>query len=112
MAELAVALRERGLDPHDVAHFLDRIVFSYFAEDVGLLPGMVVTRLLEQSRAKPESFPGRVRGLFQAMKEGGYFGVEEIRRFNGNLFETGPILELTGDERDWLDFSDALRVCR
>jgi hypothetical protein len=102
VAELAVALRERGLDPHDVAHFLDRVVFSYFAEDVGLLPGMVVTRLLEQSRAKPASFPARVRGLFQAMKEGGYFGVDEIRRFNGNLFETGPILDLTAAEIEHL----------
>lgn len=55
VGELAVALRERGLDPHDVAHVLDRVVFSFFAEDVGLLPGMVVTRLLEQSRAKPGS---------------------------------------------------------
>jgi type II restriction/modification system DNA methylase subunit YeeA len=98
VGELAVALRERGLDPRDVAHFLDRVVFSFFAEDVGLLPGMVVTRLLEQSRAKPETFPERVRGLFEAMKSGGFFGVDEIRRFNGNLFEAGPILDLTRDE--------------
>jgi type II restriction/modification system DNA methylase subunit YeeA len=102
VAELAVALRERGLDPHDVAHFLDRIVFSYFAEDVGLLPGMVVTRLLEQSRPEPNSFPGRVRDLFEKMRDGGYFGVDKIRRFNGNLFETGPILDLTRDEIEHL----------
>jgi len=98
VAELAVALRERGLDPGHVAHFLDRIVFSFFAEDVGLLPEGLVTRLLEQCRYKPESFPERVRALFEAMRSGGYFGVDEIRRFNGNLFETGPALELRGRE--------------
>lgn len=42
MAELAVALRERGLDPREVARFLDRVVFSLFAEDVGLLPKLTV----------------------------------------------------------------------
>ena len=45
VAELAVAHRERGLDPRDVARFLDRVVFSLFAEDVGLLP-------------EPENVPG------------------------------------------------------
>jgi hypothetical protein len=79
-AELAVALRERGLDPREVARFLDRVVFSLFAEDVGLLPEKVVTRLLAQARPRPETFPERIRGLFEAMRSGGYFGVDEIRR--------------------------------
>lgn len=98
VGDLAVALRERGLDPRDVAHFLDRVVFSFFAEDVRLLPEGLVTRLLEQCRPKPESFPERVRALFEAMRSGGYFGVEEIQRFNGNLFEPGPVLALTAGE--------------
>lgn len=76
VAELAVALRERGLDPREVARFLDRVVFSLFAEDVGLLPEKVVTRLLAQARPRPETFPERIRGLFEAMRSGGYFGVE------------------------------------
>jgi hypothetical protein len=31
-------LQERGHDPREVAHFLNRIVFCMFAEDAGLLP--------------------------------------------------------------------------
>ena len=38
-AELAQSLRERGHDPQAVAHFVNRLVFCMFAEDVGLLPG-------------------------------------------------------------------------
>jgi type II restriction/modification system DNA methylase subunit YeeA len=36
------------------------------------------------------------------MNEGGFFGIDEIRRFNGNLFETGPVLTLTAPEIDRL----------
>lgn len=102
VGELAIALRDRGLDGLDVAHFLDRVVFSFFAEDIGLLPAMVFTRLLEKSRSRPELFPGFARQLFTAMNEGGFFGVDEIRRFNGNLFETGPVLDLTAAELEQL----------
>ena len=38
-ATVAQALRERGHDPHAVAHFVNRLVFCMFADDVGLLPG-------------------------------------------------------------------------
>ena len=98
VAEIAVSLRERGLDPRDVAHFLDRAVFSIFAEDIRLLPNAVFTRLLEESRRDPRLFPRFARELFDAMAGGGFFGLEKIRRFNGNLFEAGPVLELTADE--------------
>lgn len=102
VGDLAVALRGRGLDPRDVAHFLDRVIFCLFAEDIELLPGMVFTRLLEKSRAKPELFRQQVEELFRAMRKGGLFALEEIRRFNGNLYEPGPILDLTRDELEAL----------
>ena len=35
-AEVAKALRDRGNDPHAVAHFLNRLLFCMFAEDIGL----------------------------------------------------------------------------
>ena len=54
--------------------------------------------LLEKSRANPALFPGFARELFDAMAKGGHFGLEEIVRFNGNLFEAGPVLELTAEE--------------
>jgi len=98
IADLAQALRDRGLDPGDVAHFLDRIVFCLFAEDVGLLPALIVTRLLEKTRKNPEKFGKYVDDLFTAMAKGGDFLLQDIRRFNGNLFEPGPILDLEPDE--------------
>ena len=36
-ARLAQSLREQGHGPEDVAHFVNRLVFCMFAEDVGLL---------------------------------------------------------------------------
>ncbi len=36
-ASVAQALRERGHDPQAVAHFVNRLVFCMFADDVGLL---------------------------------------------------------------------------
>ncbi len=98
VGELAVALRERGLDPRRVARFLDRIVFALFAEDVGLLPEGLVSRLLEKTRTEPERFGRLVGQLFTAMAAGGDFGIETIRRFDGNLFDSGEILELTRQE--------------
>ena len=37
-AQLAMKLRERGHDPQQVAHFVNRLVFCMFAEDINLLP--------------------------------------------------------------------------
>jgi len=97
-AEIAAALRQRGLDPAAVAHFLDRIVFCLFAEDTGLLPNMVFTRIVEQSRGEPARF-GKILGqLFDTMATGGDFGLEPIRYFNGNLFDDRTVLDLTADE--------------
>ena len=97
-AEIAAALRQRGLDPAAVAHFLDRIVFCLFAEDTGLLPNMVFTRIVEQSRGDPARFCKILGQLFDTMATGGDFGLEPIRYFNGNLFDDRTVLDLTADE--------------
>lgn len=98
LAEIAAALRQRGLDPAAVAHFLDRIVFCLFAEDIGLLPDMVFTRMVEKSGREPERFGKQLGQLFDAMASGGDFGLESVRRFNGNLFDDRTVLELTADD--------------
>ncbi len=98
IAEIAWALRQRGIDPEPVAHYLDRIVFCLFAEDVGLLPDQLFTRLLEKTRTDPPKFARYVEDLFAAMADGGDFLLQDIRHFNGNLFVPGPILELTPEE--------------
>ena len=57
-AELAQGLREGGHDPQTVAHFVNRLVFCMFAEDVGLLPDQMFRRMLDQARLRPERFAG------------------------------------------------------
>ena len=94
-AEIAAAMRERGLDPAAVAHFLDRMVFCLFAEDTGLLPDMVFSRIVEKSGSDPARFGKLLGQLFDSMATGGDFGIEHIRHFNGNLFDDRTVLELT-----------------
>jgi methylase of polypeptide subunit release factors len=98
LADLAQALRNRGLDPRQVAHFLDRIVFCLFAEDIGLLPEGVFSELLQRTRAKPDLFRRCLADLFGAMAGGGDFALREIRHFNGSLLDSAAVLELTEDE--------------
>ncbi|GGD58746.1 type IIL restriction-modification enzyme MmeI [Croceicoccus mobilis] len=45
-AQLAQRLRSRGHEGHEVAHFVNRLVFCMFAEDVGLLPDHMFSAML------------------------------------------------------------------
>ena len=56
-AVLAQSLRERGHESQAVAHFVNRLVFCMFAEDVGLLPADMFTRMLQQARRQPGPAP-------------------------------------------------------
>ena len=86
-AVIASSMRQRGVDSLEVARFLNRLVFSFFAQDVGLLPERVVTRLCENFQSNPDEFDRGLLELFQRMSEGGRFGPYPIRRFNGDLFK-------------------------
>ena len=57
-AALAQSLRARGHEAQAVAHFVNRLVFCMFAEDVGLLRDNMFTRMLERARQRPERFRG------------------------------------------------------
>ena len=93
-AELAQLLRDRGHDPQAVAHFVNRLVFCMFAEDVGLLPDSMFTRMLERTRRDPEKFADYASRLFGAMATGGDVGFEPVARFNGGLFDDDTALPL------------------
>lgn len=86
--------------PQRIAHFLTKLVFCLFAEDVGLLPMAaetqegIVTRTIQQTRRKPELFVKYMRDLFQAMADGGDFLMHDIRWFNGALFDDISVEEL------------------
>ena len=99
-AEIAQTMRARGLDPHTVARFLDRIVFILFAQSVDLLKDRLVSRLLANSRDNPQLFTQFVSGLFREMIDGGFFGADKIRRFDGNLFTDAEVLTPTREELD------------
>ena len=86
-ASLAQSLRERGYEPQAVAHFVNRLVFCMFAEDVGLLPNNIFTRMLEHARQQPDDFAVLARDLFGAMATGGRIGFETVAWFNGGLFD-------------------------
>ena len=93
-ASLAQALRDRGQDSHDVAKFLNRLVFCMFAEDVDLLPRNLFTRMLDAARQAPSEFVPMARELFASMASGGRFGVETVAHFNGGLFADDDALPL------------------
>ena len=97
-AGIAESIRKRGLDSGKVAHFLNRLVFCLFAEDIGLLPDMIFTRIVEKSGGDPQRFGLLIRQLFEAMANGGDFGLDTIRHFNGNLFDDASVIEMTADE--------------
>ena len=86
-ASLAQSLRDRGYPAQEVAHFVNRLVFCMFAEDIGLLPNDMFTRMLEQGRQRPDDFAALAKDLFGAMSTGGRVGFEAVDWFNGGLFE-------------------------
>ena len=99
-ATLARSLRERGHDPQEVAHFVNRLVFCMFADDVGLLPGHMFTRMLEQARRTPAHFADLAGDLFGVMARGGRIGFETVEWFNGGLFDDGAALPLEQSDID------------
>ena len=93
-ATLAQSLREKGHDAHTVAHFVNRLVFCMFADDVGLLPGHMFTRMLEQAQRRPTQFAALADDLFGVMATGGRVGFETVEWFNGGLFDNASALPL------------------
>lgn len=93
-ARLADLLRKWGEEPARIAHFLIRLLFCLFAEDIGLLPKELFTNLVARTRRRAPAFTQQLQQLFNAMETGGWFGVEEIVHFDGGLFDDAVALEL------------------
>ena len=93
-ARLADILRGYGEEPEASAHFLIRLLFCLFAEDVALLPENIFTRLINQTQGKSADFQVLLQKLFGNMSVGGYFGADNIRNFDGGLFDDDTALEL------------------
>ena len=116
-ASLAITLRERGHDPQQVAHFVNRLVFCMFAEDINLLPRKLFRQICDKAFNKPDLAQKLLTQLFEAMKKGGLFGVDEIEWFNGGLFDDDAALPLTREDiktvgeaaaLDWADIDPSI----
>jgi type II restriction/modification system DNA methylase subunit YeeA len=101
-ATLADSLRARGVDPQRAAHFLMRLLFCLFAEDIGLLPPKLFSVLLERTRHRPAEFKARLAQLFAAMATGGAFGADDIAHFNGDLFTDAEVFDLSAEDIETL----------
>ena len=97
-AILARSLQERGHAPRTVAHFVNRLVFCMFAEDIGLLPDNMFTRMLEHALRRPDDSAKLASSLFKAMSKGGDIGFETVAWFNGGLFDDDTALPLAKPE--------------
>ena len=93
-ARLADLLRQYGADPQQAAHFLIRLLFCLFAEDVGLLPKDLFTELVQHTQRQQAAFAAQLRQLFQSMVSGGWFGFHQIANFDGRLFNDASVIEL------------------
>ncbi|WP_210252027.1 class I SAM-dependent DNA methyltransferase [Rhodoplanes serenus] len=90
---IALRLQGRGT-PEEVAHFVNQLVFCFFAHSVKLLPNGFFPKLLERAGQKPENAKRYFDGLFAAMEKGGEYDLTDIAHFNGGLFDGRRALPL------------------
>lgn len=96
-ARLSDLLRKYGEDPQKSAHFLIRLLFCMFAEDVGILPDGLFSRLAQKPYKNANAFTQLLRQLFAAMASGGTFGADDISHVDGGLFEDDTALDLDSE---------------
>ena len=86
----------RGIEPLRAAHFLMKLMFCMFGEDIGLLPaGALHAGCWTTARRTRPVLNRRLENLFAAMAKGGDFGADEIPWFNGGLFADADVIPLT-----------------
>lgn len=98
LARLARSLESDGHDPKTIAGFLQRCLFTMFAEDIGLLPEDAFVSLLAKLDGTPQGFPVLIGQLWKEMATGTTYSTllfREIACFNGGLFEDNTALPLS-----------------
>ncbi len=106
-AATAQRLRAAGAPAQQVSHFLTQCLFCFFAEDVGLLPARLFERLVGVA-ATPQQMRQHLGLLLTTMRDGGLFGVDAVPWFNGGLFKTIAVPELTAADVAALKTASAL----
>lgn len=93
-----------------LAHFLVRLLFALFAEDMGLLPDNLFTQVVKARGGNYGELRPVLQELFDKMRSGGTFGLWRIRHFNGTLFDDNFVPDIPHDlgrllmqaaEQDW-----------
>ena len=114
---IVVDMEARNEDPERLARYLNQLVFCLYAEDAGLLPERLFTRIVAQHYRNPATFDRAVRSLFAQMATGGFSGADEIAHFNGDLFNVVDTVELSATalqrlgeacERNWRDIEPSI----
>ncbi|MBZ9766559.1 class I SAM-dependent DNA methyltransferase [Mesorhizobium sp. CA6] len=104
---IALRLQGRGT-PEEIAHFVNQLVFCFFAQSVSLLPDGLFTKLLRKAARAPDRAMGYLSKLFEAMERGGEFDLTDIAWFNGGLFDGRRALRLDDDDIGLLVAADSL----
>jgi hypothetical protein len=106
LANLARSL-EQDHPAESVTPFLMRCIFTFFAEDIHLLPRDSFSTLLDSLRDNLSNFKPMVESLWQTMETGGFSPIlrEHVLRFNGGLFESVEALPLKRDQFDILSLA-------
>ena len=68
-----------------MAHFVNQLVFCFFANSVKLLPEGFFPKLLKRAGQRPDRAQEYFNSLFDAMEHGGEFDLTDIAHFNGGL---------------------------
>ncbi len=88
--DIVADMEQHTDDPQRLARYLNRIVFSLYAADAGLLPDNIFADILNANRQRPDLSNRAIANLFEQMARGGLFGPHEIAHFNGDLFRGDP----------------------
>jgi hypothetical protein len=101
LADLAKSLEKDGHDPQVTAGFLQRCLFTMFAEDVGLLPKEAMLGMLIRVKTNPAGLVTSLQTLWKDMATGSDFSLaihDKIPHFNGGLFQDATALPLRSDQ--------------
>ena len=100
LADVAASLEEAGHDTDSASLFLQRCIFTMFAEDVGLLPRESFTRLLDRLQTTPDDFASALNAVWQAMHSGGYSEVlgGVVEHIGSPLFVDAQALSLSASQ--------------
>jgi hypothetical protein len=124
LARLAKSFEAAGHHPEVVASFLMRCLFTFFAEDVGLIDRErsaeePFTELLKSLKGHVDRFVPMVQDVWSRMDSGGFSPAmrRQLKRFNGKLFKECQALAVNAaqldllveaGESDWSDVEPAI----